>query len=296
MLPHCTTEKKTCRSRKRRRRLMRFSETVSSHRKFLYGYNELGNSALIGTQAYMIAALCRLRKSYDPRDWRAMTHEISLHTSGLSFMLWAVRVTVRRCAKPVAIALRAQSYPSATVSASLLALAPGGAADIFARLIGDWLSRLVSVSLSSSRTDRAPEAASPPRSSCAHRLTATLFSWRTSANVINASFRDGLNFVRDSAPVAMLAQEPIILSVNPSLPPKTLPGIHRLCQGQSRQAQHGVAWQRNRAAYRRRVVQAHGGRRYDPRPLSRGAPALTDLMGGQVQVAFMGPAASTVFH
>jgi tripartite-type tricarboxylate transporter receptor subunit TctC len=48
----------------------------------------------------------------------------------------------------------------------------------------------------------------------------TLFM-AASANVI-ITRNDKVNFVRESAPIAMISQEPIILSVNPSLPVKTL--------------------------------------------------------------------------
>ena len=65
------------------------------------------------------------------------------------------------------------------------------------------------------------QAASAPRWCCAPRPMHTSLFMATSANVINAQ-REKLNFVRDSMAVALVGQEPIILSVNPSLPVKTL--------------------------------------------------------------------------
>jgi tripartite-type tricarboxylate transporter receptor subunit TctC len=64
----------------------------------------------------------------------------------------------------------------------------------------------------------------------------TLFM-AASANVINTQ-NDKVSIVRESAPIAMIGQEPIILSINPSLPVKTLdllpnlPSfIRRVCSG-----------------------------------------------------------------
>jgi hypothetical protein len=66
-----------------------------------------------------------------------------------------------------------------------------------------------------------------------------------SANAINASY-DKLSFVflRDIAPVAGIFRTPLIMVVNPAVPAKTVPRVHRLRQGQSGQNQHGVARQR----------------------------------------------------
>src|SRR5881296_3793982 len=117
---------------------------------------------------------------------------------------------------------QAQAYPNRPVRI-VVGTAPGGAADIFARLIGDWLSkRLGQPVIVENRTGAGGVVAAE----MVLRSPAdgyTLFLAISSASIVNGPLRDGLNFVRDSAPVAMLVQEPIILSVNPSLPPKTLP-------------------------------------------------------------------------
>ena len=120
----------------------------------------------------------------------------------------------------------------------------------------------------------------------------TLFLAISSASIIGGSLHDGLNFVRDSAPVAMLVQEPIILSVTPSLPAKTLPEFIAYAKanpGKLSMASPGNGTTPHIAGELFKIMV---GVDMTHVPYRGGAPALTDLAGGQVQVAFMGPAAS----
>ena len=64
----------------------------------------------------------------------------------------------------------------------------------------------------------------------------------TPANTVNATLYDRLNFnfIRDIAPVAGILTTPSVMLVHPAIPRKSGSHIHRLCQGQSGQDQHGV--------------------------------------------------------
>ncbi len=189
---------------------------------------------------------------------------------------------------------QAQTYPIRPVRI-VVGTAPGGAADIFARLIGDWLSkRLGQPVIVENRTGAGGVVAAEMvlRSPADGH---TLFLAISSASIINGSLRDGLNFIRDSAPVAMLVQEPIILSVNPSLPPKTLPQFIAYAKanpGRLSMASPGNGTTPHIAGELFKIMV---GIDMIHVPYRGGAPALTDLAGGQVQVAFMGPAASMGF-
>ena len=186
----------------------------------------------------------------------------------------------------------AQSYPSRPVRL-IVGLAPGGAVDILARLIGEWLSRRLGqpVVIENRPGDAGSVGAEMVLRSPADGYT--LFM-ATSANVINAQ-REKLNFVRDSMAVALVGQEPIILSVNPSLPTKTLPEFltyARANPGKLNMASPGNGSVPHIAG---ELFKLMAGIEMVHVPYRGGAPALTDLMGGQVQVAFMGPAASLSF-
>lgn len=189
---------------------------------------------------------------------------------------------------------QALAYPNRPVRI-VVGTAPGGAADIFARLIGDWLSKRLGqpVIVEYHTGAGAVVAAEMVLRSPADGYT--LFLAISSARIINGSLRDGLNFIRDSAPVAMLVQEPIILSVNPSLPPKTLPQFIAYAKanpGRLSMASPGNGTMPHIAG---ELFKNMAGIDMIHIPYRGGAPALTDLAGGQVQVAFMGPAVSMGF-
>jgi tripartite-type tricarboxylate transporter receptor subunit TctC len=186
----------------------------------------------------------------------------------------------------------AQSYPSRSVRL-IVGLAPGGAVDILARLVGEWLSRHLGQPVV---VENRPGDAGRVGAEMVLRSPAdgyTLFM-AASANVISTQ-GETVNFVRDSTAVAMIGQEPIILSVNPSLPVKTLAefiAYARSNPGKLNMASPGNGSSPHVAG---ELFKLMAGIDMVHVPYRGGAPALTDLMGGQVQVAFMGPAASLSF-
>lgn len=181
--------------------------------------------------------------------------------------------------------VRAQAYPSGPVRI-VVGNAAGGAGDIIARLIGDWLSKRLGQPVI---VENRPGAGGAVAAEMVMRAPAdgyTLFLG-ASANVINSAI-----FVRDSAAVAIIAEEPIILSVTPGLPPKTLSEFIAYAKanpGKLSMASPGVGTAPHIAGeffkMMAKVDMVHV-------PYRGGAPALTDLMSGQVQAAFMGPTAS----
>ena len=186
---------------------------------------------------------------------------------------------------------QAQAYPNRSVRI-VVGTAPGGAADIFARLIGDWLSKQLGQPVIVENRTGAGGVVAAEMVLRSPADGYTLFLALSSASIVNGSLRDGLNFVRDSAPVAMLVQEPIILSVTPSLPPKTLPEFIAYAKanpGKLSMASPGNGTSPHIAG---ELFKIAVGVDMIHVPYRGGAPALMDLAGGQVQVAFMGPAAS----
>jgi len=186
---------------------------------------------------------------------------------------------------------QAQAYPNRPVRI-VVGTAPGGAADIFARLIGDWLSkRLGQPVIVENRTGAGGlVAAEMVLRSPADGYT--LFLAISSASIVNGPLREGLNFIHDSAPVAILVQEPIILSVNPWLPPKTFPEFIAYAKanpGRLSMASPGNGTTPHIAGELFKIMTSIDMIHV---PYRGGAPALNELAGGQVQLAFMGPAAS----
>ena len=128
-------------------------------------------------------------------------------------------------------AASAQNYPSRPVRI-IVGFPAGGASDITARLLGQWLTvRLGQQFIIENRpgagTNIATEAVakSPP--------DGYTLLFVSVANTVNATLYERLNFdfIRDIAPVAALIRSPLVMEVNPSVPASTKYRIHR--HGQS---------------------------------------------------------------
>jgi tripartite-type tricarboxylate transporter receptor subunit TctC len=117
----------------------------------------------------------------------------------------------------------AQTYPSRPVR-WIVGLAPGGAQDTLARLLGQWLSErlhqpFVIENRPGAGTNIAAEAVvrAPPDG-----YTLLLVG---PPNAINATLYEKLNFnfIRDIVPVASISREPVVMEVHPSFLAKTVP-------------------------------------------------------------------------
>jgi tripartite-type tricarboxylate transporter receptor subunit TctC len=187
---------------------------------------------------------------------------------------------------------RAQAYPTRPVRI-VVGFAAGGATDISARLIGQWLSeRLGQQFIIENRpgagSNIATEAvvnASPDG------YTLLLVNISSAAN---AALYDRLNFkvVRDLAPVAGIVRSPHVMEVNPSFPAKTVPEFIAYAKtnpGKIRMASGGVGSGNHLAGELFKMV---AGVDMLHVPYRGEGPALTDLLGAQVQVMFGVPLVS----
>jgi tripartite-type tricarboxylate transporter receptor subunit TctC len=118
---------------------------------------------------------------------------------------------------------RAQTYPSRPVRI-VVGFSAGGAPDILARLLGQWLSdRLGQPFVVENRTGAGSNIATESVVNApADGYTLLLASL---ANAVNATLYERLNYdyMRDIAPVAIISREPLGMEVNPSFPAKTVP-------------------------------------------------------------------------
>jgi tripartite-type tricarboxylate transporter receptor subunit TctC len=163
----------------------------------------------------------------------------------------------------------------------------GGASDIPARLIGQWLSErlgepFVVENRSGAAGSIATEAVARARPD-GYTLLVT-----GSPDAINATLYDNLsfNFVRDIAPVAGLGRAPNVMVVYPSLPAKTVPEFIAYAKanpGKISMASGGVGTASHMSG---ELFKMMAGVSMVHVPYRGQAPALTDLLGGQVQVDF----------
>jgi tripartite-type tricarboxylate transporter receptor subunit TctC len=186
----------------------------------------------------------------------------------------------------VARTARAQTYPTRPVRI-IIGYAPGGSADITARLMGQWLSeRLGQPFVVESRpgggTNIATEAAvRAPADGYTLFLVAP-------ANAINATLYEKLNydFIRDIAPVAGLIRFPNIMEVNPSVPAKTVPEFIAYAKANPGKINYASSGNGSTIHMSAELFKMMAGVDMVHVPYRGGAPALTDMLAGQVQVMF----------
>jgi len=173
---------------------------------------------------------------------------------------------------------------------------PGGVNDTYARLIAQWLSERLGQQFI---VENRPGAGGPIAAESLARAAPDGYTLllTTSADAWNATLYDSLkfNYVRDVAAVAPIARAPGVLVVHPSLPAKSVPELIAYAKsnpGKIPVASAGIGsaphmyWElfRNLTG----VDMLHV-------PYRGGGPAVTDLLGGQVQVYF-GTSASSIEH
>jgi tripartite-type tricarboxylate transporter receptor subunit TctC len=187
---------------------------------------------------------------------------------------------------------RAQFYPSRPVHIIVGAPA-GGGIDITARLIGQWLSerlgqQFVIENRSGGGGNIAVEAVVQARPD-GH----TLFL-ATPANAINATLYERLSFdfVRDIAPVGGLMSVPLVVVVNPSLATRTIPEFITYAKGHPGEINMGLGGTGGVDHMAGALFRIKTGTDLTFVPYRGLAPALTDLIGGQIQVLFSSIAAA----
>src|SRR5262245_9755201 len=180
----------------------------------------------------------------------------------------------------------AQAYPTRPVRI-IVGLAAGGPADIVARLIAQWLSeRLGQQFVVENRTGAATNIATEAVVRAPADGYTLLFV--TAASAINTTLYKKLNFnlSRDIVPVASLIRAPSVLEVNPSVPAKTVPEFIAYAKanpGKLIMASGGIGAPSHVFG---ELFKFMTGVNLVHVPYSGAAPAVTDLLAGQVQVYF----------
>jgi tripartite-type tricarboxylate transporter receptor subunit TctC len=181
---------------------------------------------------------------------------------------------------------RAQAYPTRPVRI-IVGLAAGGPADIVARLIAQWLSeRLGQPFVVENRTGAATNIATEAVVRAPADGYTLLFV--TAANAINTSLYEKLNFnlSRDIVPVASLIRAPSVMEVNPSVPARTVPEFIAYAKanpGKLTMASSGIGTPSHVFG---ELFKFMTGVNLVHVPYRGAAPALADLLAGQVQVFF----------
>jgi len=204
-----------------------------------------------------------------------------------------LRVAAGAAALPaVSRIARAQAYPTRPVR-FVVGGPPGGPQDILARLTGQWLSeRLGQPFLIDNRPGaRTNIAAEAVVRAAADGHTLLMIG---AANAINASLYEKLNFnfIRDIAPVAGITRQTSVMEVHPSVPAKTVPEFIAYAKANPGKINFASAGNGTPPHIAGELFKMMTGIDMVHVPYRGGAPALTDLLGGQVHVMFDSMASS----
>ena len=187
---------------------------------------------------------------------------------------------------------QAQAYPTRPVRL-VVGFAPGGSTDIAARLIGQWLSERIGQSFV---IENRPGAATNIATEFVTKAAPDGYTLLmvSPAATTNATMYDNLNFVflRDIAPVASVLRQTQIVLVHLALPAKGIPELIAYAKanpGKITMASAGVGSFGHLAG---ELFQMMTGVKFVHVPYRGAGPALTDLLGGQVQMSIIGLAGS----
>ena len=179
-----------------------------------------------------------------------------------------------------------ETYPTRLVRI-IVPTATGSTADILVRLIGQWLSERLGQPFV---VENRPGGGTNIGTEAVVRASADGYTllWAASPNASNATLYDKLNFnfIRDIAPVAGITRVPFVMLVNPSFSAKTVPEFiahAKANPGMINFASGGTGYASHLAGELFKVMT---GVKMVHVPYRGQAPAMTDLLGGQVQVMF----------
>jgi tripartite-type tricarboxylate transporter receptor subunit TctC len=188
---------------------------------------------------------------------------------------------------------QAQAYPSRPLRL-VVTLAPGGAPDIIARLVGQWLSERLGQPVV---VDNRPGGNGNLGTETVVRAPPDGYTllMALSFNAINGALYDNLsfNFIRDTAPIASIASTPFILEVNPAVPAKTVPEFIVYAKANPGKINMAASTPGSPVHVAGELFKMMAGVDIVSVPYRGGeGAALPDLISGQVQVMFGAMASS----
>jgi len=193
---------------------------------------------------------------------------------------------------PLSPLARAQDYPSRPVRI-IVGFAAGGPNDILARLMGRWLSERLGQPFV---VENRPGAGGNVATEAVVRAPADGYQLLLvgTPNAINATLYDHLDFdfIRDVVPIASVFRGALMMVVHPSVPARTLPDFITYAKANPGKLFYGSGGTGGITHITAELFKMMTGISMVHVPYRGVAPALVDLLGGQVQVLFANPAQS----
>jgi tripartite-type tricarboxylate transporter receptor subunit TctC len=186
----------------------------------------------------------------------------------------------------------AQAYPTRPVRI-IVPFAPAGSGDILARLIGQWLSERLGQPFV---IENRPGGGGNIGTEAVVRAPADGYTLLLAGtpNTVNVTLYEKLNFnfIRDIAPVAGVIRGSFVMVVNPSVPAKSVPEFIAYAKANPRKVNMASAGNGTGSHIAGELFKMMAGVDMVHVPYRSAGPAITDLLGGQVQVYFVTTVAS----
>ena len=180
----------------------------------------------------------------------------------------------------------AQAYPARSVRV-VVPVAAGGANDVTARLIGQWLTEHLGQQFF---IENRPGAGTNIGTEAVIRAPAdgyTLLIAGSNAAINPTLFQKlNFNFIRDTAPIGSIVRVPQLMQVTPSLPVNSVPEFIAYAKANPGKIAMGSGGNGSPAHVIGEYFKLMTGTDLTHVPYRGAAPAVTDLLGGQIQVAF----------
>jgi tripartite-type tricarboxylate transporter receptor subunit TctC len=181
---------------------------------------------------------------------------------------------------------RAQIYPTRPVRI-IVGFPAGGVTDITARVTGQWLSERLGQQFV---IENRPGAATNIATEAVVRAPADGYTLllANATNAINATLYERLNFdfIRDVVPIASIVETPFVMVVNPSFSAKTVPEFIEYAKANPGKLSMASAGSGSAPHVAGELFKMMADINMLHVPYRGDAPAITDLIGGQVQVYF----------
>jgi tripartite-type tricarboxylate transporter receptor subunit TctC len=181
---------------------------------------------------------------------------------------------------------RAEAYPTRPVRI-LVGFAAGGNFDLVARLLGQSLSERLGQQFV---VENRPGASGNLATEAAIRATADGYTLLLggAVNAVNATLFEKLNFdfVSDIAPISGIVEFPNVMMVGASFPAKTVPEFIAYAKANPSKINHGSSGNGTTQHLAGELFKMMTGASFTHVPYRGASQAITDLLGGQVQVLF----------
>jgi len=197
------------------------------------------------------------------------------------------RFIVLACCTVLAIPLFAQDYPRRPVRL-IVPFPPGGGNDIVARAVGQELGKSLGQQFVVDNRAGAGGAIGAELAARAPADGYTLFLGGVGSHVVNPSLHAKLSYdpIRDFAPVTLIASAPSVLVINPSLQATSVAEFTALAKANPGKLNYASNGNGSSAQLAAALYESMAGVRMVHVPYKGVAPALVDLMSGEVQLMF----------